>query len=76
MEDLWEFGAEACISDLTYHITSGGGDTSPGYDIILFKKGINGVKAEAETYLASLSAGMIEDKDKIAFYQAEIETCV
>lgn len=39
-DDLWEFGAEACISDLTYHITRGGGDTSPGYDIILFKKGI------------------------------------
>ena len=50
-EDLWEFGTEACISDLTYHITSGGGDTSPGYDIILFKKGICGIKAEAEAYL-------------------------
>ncbi|HEY8891194.1 MAG TPA: choline trimethylamine-lyase [Clostridium sp.] len=74
-EDLWEFGAQACISDLTYHITSGGGDTSPGYDIILFKKGINGVKAEAETYLDGLSVDRIEDKDKIAFYQAAIETC-
>lgn len=74
-EDLWEFGAEACISDLTYHMTSGGGDTSPGYDIILFKKGINGVKAEAEAYLANLSSGRMEDKEKIPFYQAAIETC-
>jgi len=74
-DDLWEFGAEACLSDLTYHITSGGGDTSPGYDIILFKKGICGVKAEAEAYLAGVSAGRIEDKDKISFYQAAIETC-
>jgi choline trimethylamine-lyase len=74
-EDLWEFGAEACISDLTYHITSGGGDTSPGYDIILFKKGIYGVKAEAETSLAGLSIDRVEDKDKITFYQAAIETC-
>lgn len=74
-EELWEFGAEACISDLTYHITSGGGDTSPGYDIILIKKGINGVKAEAEAYLSELSPGKEEDKDKIAFYQAAIETC-
>lgn len=74
-EDLWEFGAEACISDLTYHITSGGGDTSPGYDIILFKKGICGVKAEAEGYLEGLSADKIENKDKISFYQAEIESC-
>jgi choline trimethylamine-lyase len=74
-EDLWEFGAEACISDLTYHITSGGGDTSPGYDIILFKKGIYGVKAEAETCLAGLSIDNALDKDKITFYQAAIETC-
>lgn len=74
-EDLWEFGAEACISDLTYHITSGGGDTSPGYDIILFKKGICGVKAEAESYLDGLSADSIKCKDKISFYQAAIETC-
>lgn len=74
-EDLWEFGAVACISDLTYHMTSGGGDTSPGYDIILFKKGINGIKAEAEAYLASVSTASIQDKDKISFYQAAIETC-
>ncbi len=74
-EGLWEFGAEACISDLTYHITSGGGDTSPGYDIILFKKGINGVKAEAEAYLAGLSTDSIENRNKRSFYQAAIETC-
>ncbi len=74
-EELWEFGAEACISDLTYHITSGGGDTSPGYDIILFKKGINGVKAEAEACLSELPPDKEEEKDKIAFYQAAIETC-
>lgn len=74
-EELWEFGTEACISDLTYHITSGGGDTSPGYDIMLFKKGINGIKAEAEAYLADLSQDKEADKDKIAFYQSAIETC-
>jgi formate C-acetyltransferase len=56
-------------------MTSGGGDTSPGYDIILFKKGISGVKAEAEAYLAGLSTDKIEDKNKISFYQASIETC-
>lgn len=74
-EGLWEFGAEACVSDLTYHITSGGGDTSPGYDIILFKKGISGIKAEAETHLANLSANNADDQEKIAFYTAAIETC-
>ncbi len=74
-EGLWEFGAEACVSDLTYHISSGGGDTSPGYDIILFKKGILGVKKEAEDHLAQLSATNAEDQNKISFYQAAIETC-
>ena len=49
---VWDFSAEAFVSDLTYHHTSGGGDTSPGYDIILFAKGINGIKEEAEQHLA------------------------
>ena len=68
--ELWEFGAEACISDLTYHMTSGGGDTSPGYDTILFKKGISGLEKEAKHFLEN------ETKlEKIAFYQSAIETC-
>jgi formate C-acetyltransferase len=74
-EGLWEFSAEACVSDLTYHHTSGGGDTSPGYDIILFQKGINGIKAEAEAHLTQLSDDNLEDKEKISFYQSVIETC-
>ena len=35
-EGLWEYGAEAAITDLTYHVTSGGGDSSPGYDFGVF----------------------------------------
>ena len=35
--DYWDYGMEAAITDLSYHETSGGGDSSPGYDIILFK---------------------------------------
>ena len=72
---LWEFSAEACVSDMTYHHTSGGGDTSPGYDIILFKKGVNGLKAEAEAGLADLASAGPESIDKVHFYQAAIETC-
>ena len=74
-EGLWEFSAEACVSDLTYHHTSGGGDTSPGYDIILFTKGVNGIKAEAEAQLTKLSMDKIDDMDKIYFYEAAIQTC-
>lgn len=72
---IWEFAAESCVSDLTYHLTSGGGDTSPGYDIILFTKGISGVKKEAEDLLAALSPDNEEDREKRNFYQAAIETC-
>lgn len=75
---IWEFGAEACVSDLTYHVASGGGDTSPGYDIILFTKGMLGLKAEAEAFLAGLSASATSppaDAEKQTFYQAAIEVC-
>ncbi len=45
---LWDYGVGAAITDLTYHMTSGGGDTSPGFDIILLKKGVLAILAEAE----------------------------
>lgn len=44
---LWDYGVGAAITDLTYHMTSGG-DTSPGFDIILLKKGVLAILAEAE----------------------------
>ena len=72
---IWEYAAEAAITDLTYHVTSGGGDSSPGYDIILFKKGILGVKADAEEKLAKLSGTEEEIKEKWNFYNASIEIC-
>lgn len=72
---FWEYAAKAAITDLTYHITSGGGDSSPGYDIILFKKGILGVKAEAEENLTNLTGTEDEMNEKRSFYQASIEIC-
>ncbi|WP_042273922.1 choline trimethylamine-lyase [[Clostridium] dakarense] len=72
---LWEFSGEAFVSDLSYHQINGGGDTCPGYDIILIKKGMNGIKAEAEANLAKLSMENPEDIDKIYFYKAAIESC-
>jgi formate C-acetyltransferase len=74
-EGIWEYAAEAAITDLTYHVTSGGGDSSPGYDIILFKKGIMGVKSEAEEHLANLAGTCEEINEKRTFYQASIEIC-
>ena len=72
---IWEYAAEAAITDLTYHVTSGGGDSSPGYDIILFKKGILGVKSEAENHLANLNNSCEELNEKRNFYKASIEIC-
>lgn len=73
--DMWEYGAEAGITDLTYHVTSGGGDSSPGYDIILFKKGIAGILKEAKEHLEKLDDSDPEYDEKKAFYRASIEIC-
>ncbi|MEW6696620.1 MAG: choline trimethylamine-lyase [Bacillota bacterium] len=72
---VWSFSGEAYVSDLSYHQVNGGGDTCPGYDVILIKKGINGVRQEAVERLSKLSMENPEDIDKIYFYKAEIETC-
>jgi formate C-acetyltransferase len=72
---LWEFAAEAFVSDLSYHQVNGGGDTCPGFDVILFTKGVSGIKAEAEANLATLSMDVPEDIDRIYFYKAAIHTC-
>lgn len=52
---VWEFSGETFVSDLSYHQINGGGDTCPGYDVLLFTKGMNGIKADAQARLAELS---------------------
>ncbi|MCG3884847.1 choline trimethylamine-lyase [Photobacterium leiognathi] len=72
---LWDFSGETYVSDLSYHQINGGGDTCPGYDVLLFTKGMNGIKADAQERLMSLSMENPEDIDKIYYYKAAIETC-
>lgn len=72
---VWSISGESGVSDMSYHQINGGGDTCPGYDVVLVKKGINGVKKEAEEHLAKLSMERPEDIEKIYFYKACIETC-
>ena len=72
---VWAFSGETFVSDLSYHQINGGGDTCPGYDVLLFTKGMNGIKADAEAHLASLSMENPEDIDRIYYYKAAIETC-
>lgn len=72
---LWEYGAEAAITDLTYHVTSGGGDSSPGFDIILFKKGITGIRKEALQHLKTLPPSNPDYDARHEYYLGAIDTC-
>ncbi|MFR6257709.1 MAG: choline trimethylamine-lyase [Anaerovoracaceae bacterium] len=72
---MWEYVAEAAITDMSYHMTSGGGDTAPGFDIILFEKGINGILAEAKEHLEKLNENEPDYDIRKTFYEASIEIC-
>lgn len=72
---LWEWSTDDGICDLSIKTQNGGGDTCPGYDIILLKKGLGGVADEARAMLDRLSPTCPEDQDKQIFYEAVIETC-
>ncbi|WP_415718879.1 choline trimethylamine-lyase [Maridesulfovibrio sp.] len=71
---LWELSAESYVSDCSYHAVNGGGDSNPGYDVILMKKGMLDIKAEAEAHLEELDYENPEDLDKIYFYKSIIDT--
>ena len=59
---------------LPYHATSGGGDSNPGYDVILMKKGMLDIQQEAKDHLAQLDYSHPEDLDKIYYYKSVIDT--
>lgn len=71
---LWEFSSEAFVSDLSYHQINGGGDSNPGYDVILMKKGMKDIQKEALDHLEGLSMENPEDIDKIYYYKSVIDT--
>ena len=70
----WELSGESFVSDCSYHATSGGGDSNPGYDVILMKKGMLDIQQEAREHLAQLNYANPEDIDKIYFYKSVIDT--
>ena len=72
--DLWEMSGESFVSDCSYHAVNGGGDSNPGYDVILMKKGMLDIKAEAEAHLEELDYADPEDIEKIYFYKSIIDT--
>ena len=62
------------VSDCSYHALNGGGDSNPGYDVILMKKGMMDIQQEAKDHLAQLDYENPDDLDKIYFYKSVIDT--
>jgi formate C-acetyltransferase len=71
---LWELSGESYVSDCSYHAMNGGGDSNPGYDVILMKKGMLDIQREAREHLERLDYDRPEDIDKIYFYKSVLET--
>lgn len=71
---VWELSGMSFVSDCSYHALNGGGDSNPGYDVILMKKGMLDIQAEAREHLAALDYTNPDDLDKIYFYKSVIDT--
>ena len=71
---LWELSGESFVSDCSYHALNGGGDSNPGYDVILMKKGMLDIQQEAKDHLAKLDYENPDDIEKIYFYKSVIDT--
>ena len=71
---LWEMSGESFVSDCSYHAVNGGGDSNPGYDVILMKKGMIDIQNEAREHLKKLDYANPEDIDKIYLYKSIIYT--
>ena len=71
---LWELSGESFVSDCSYHAINGGGDSNPGYDVVLMKKGMLDIQREAQEHLAQLDYENPDDIDKIYFYKSIIDT--
>ena len=71
---VWALSGESMVSDCSYHAINGGGDSNPGYDVILMKKGMLDIQQEARDHLAQLDYENPDDLEKIYFYKSVIDT--
>ncbi|MBW9157646.1 choline trimethylamine-lyase [Clostridium sp. FP2] len=71
---LWELSGESYVSDCSYHAINGGGDSNPGYDVILMKKGMLDIQQEAKDHLEKLNYENPDDIEKIYYYKSVIDT--
>ena len=53
----WELSGESFVSDCSYHAQNGGGDSNPGYDVILMKKGMKDIQIGRAHVLNSSHSG-------------------
>lgn len=71
---VWELSNDSLVADASYHALNGGGDSNPGYDVILMKKGMLDIQQEAREHLEQLDYANPDDIEKIYFYQSIIDT--
>jgi formate C-acetyltransferase len=71
---VWELSGESFVSDCSYHAVNGGGDSNPGYDVILMNKGMLDIQQEAKEHLKELKYENPDDIEKIYFYKSIIDT--
>ncbi|MBO0471724.1 choline trimethylamine-lyase [Enterococcus sp. DIV0242_7C1] len=71
---VWELSGESFVSDCSYHQLNGGGDSNPGYDVILMKKGMLDIQKEAQEQLEKMDYENPDDIEKIYFYKSIIDT--
>lgn len=71
---VWLLSGESFVSDCSYHQVNGGGDSNPGYDVILMKKGMLDIQNEAKAHLEELDYKNPEDLDKIYYYKSVLDT--
>ena len=71
---VWELSGESFVSDCSYHQLNGGGDSNPGYDVILMKKGMLDIQNEAKEHLDQLDYENPDDIEKIYFYKSIVDT--
>lgn len=71
---VWELSGESFVSDCSYHAINGGGDSNPGYDVILMKKGMLDIQQEAKDHLEKLDYENPDDIEKIYYYKSVIDT--
>lgn len=73
-----EMSQVACGTNIVFgenKSTVGGGETAPGFENIVFKKGFKGILEEALSKLKALDENNIELFDKKQFYRAVILCC-